>query len=81
MRTFRLTIAKVGEQLFSGEVQSVTLPGKEGVFQVLAGHEPVVATLREGEARIVDNAGEAHTLPVTDGGIAEVTREQATVLL
>ena len=34
--------------LFSGEVDQVDVPGAEGDFGVLAGHAPMVATLRPG---------------------------------
>ncbi|HYD93486.1 MAG TPA: F0F1 ATP synthase subunit epsilon [Candidatus Paceibacterota bacterium] len=80
-RAFHLTIAKVGETLFDGPIQSVTLPGKEGVFTVLAGHEPFVSELGEGEAIVVGETGEKATFPLSGGGIAEVSSGQATVLL
>jgi F-type H+-transporting ATPase subunit epsilon len=79
-KTFHLTIAKVGENLFDGEARSVTLPGHEGVFTVLAGHEPLVSELRPGEALVEDANGERHHIPLS-GGIAEVSGTQASVLL
>ncbi len=81
MKTFHLTVAKVGENLFDGEATSVTLPGIEGVFTVLAHHEPFVSELKAGEARIKDAEGKVHTLPVVMGGVAEISNNQATVLL
>jgi F-type H+-transporting ATPase subunit epsilon len=81
MKTFHLTVARVGENLFDGEATSVTLPGSEGIFQVLASHEASVATLVPGEVRVVDAGGETHRFTITDGGIAEVSGTQATVLL
>jgi F-type H+-transporting ATPase subunit epsilon len=80
-KTFHLTIAKVGENLFAGEAVSVTLPGKDGVFQVLAGHEAFVSTLSEGKAKVVDATGAEQSFPIADGGIAEVSGSQTTVLL
>ena len=58
MKTFHLTIARVGEQLYSGEAQSVNLPGVEGVFTVLAGHEPFVSGLAAGTARRIVKSGQ-----------------------
>lgn len=80
-KTFHLTIAKVGENLFEGEALSVTLPGREGVFTVLAGHEAFVSPLKEGQAYVKDVSGSEHIFPLSAGGIAEISSGQATVLL
>ncbi|MFM2331129.1 MAG: hypothetical protein RLZZ26_636 [Candidatus Parcubacteria bacterium] len=81
MKTFHLTVAKVGENLFSGEAVSATLPGDEGVFQVLAGHEALVSELKPGELRVVAADEQAHLFEMPRGGIVEVSHNQATVLL
>ncbi len=80
-KTFHLTVARVGENLFDGEAISVTLPGVDGVFTVLPGHEAFVSELREGEARIEAADGQQHHVPIHQGGVAEVSSNQATVLL
>ncbi len=80
-KTFHLTIAHVGENLFDGEAVSAELPGADGVFTVLAQHEALVSTLVGGEARVVTPDGKKHTFPIPKGGIAEVSNNQATVLL
>jgi F-type H+-transporting ATPase subunit epsilon len=80
-KTFHLTIAKVGEHIFDGEVVSVSLPGNEGVFQVLAGHEAFVSELSCGNARVVTPDEKILTFEVAQGGIAEVSNNQTTVLL
>lgn len=80
-KTFHLTIAKVGENLFDGEAVSVTLPGADGAFEILAGHEPFVSPLKAGEARVVAQSGERHAFALVAGGIAEVSAGEATVLL
>ncbi|MEK7144581.1 MAG: F0F1 ATP synthase subunit epsilon [Patescibacteria group bacterium] len=81
MKTFHLTVAKVGENLFEGEAISATLPGSEGVFQILAEHEAFVSELKQGEVSIRGAHGELHHFEVSQGGIAEVSRNQATILL
>jgi F-type H+-transporting ATPase subunit epsilon len=80
-RTFHLTVAKVGENLFEGDVFSVTLPGSEGVFQVLAGHEAFVSELKSGDVHIMDAENKSHHLAIAHGGIAEISRGQATILV
>ncbi len=81
MKTFHLTVARVGENLFDGEAVSVSLPGSEGIFTVLANHEPLVAELKSGEVRIKDEKGAVQVIEVEDRGVAEISRNQATVLL
>ena len=77
---FHLVIARVGEKLFDGEALSVTLPGTEGMFTVLAGHEPLVSALNAGEAEVRTPAGETRRFAVAAGGVAEISGNQATVL-
>lgn len=80
-KTFHLTVARVGENLFDGEAISVLLPGSEGVFEILAGHEAFVSELRPGQARIEAADGTKHHIEIPHSGVAEVSRGQATVLL
>ena len=79
--TFQLTIANVGENLFAGQAVSVTLPGVEGVFTVMAGHEPFVTPLKSGVALVKTAEGEETSFTLGEGGICEVSGGQATVLL
>jgi F-type H+-transporting ATPase subunit epsilon len=75
----QVTIAKVHENLFSGDAQSVTLPTVSGEVTVLAKHEPMVTTLLPGTVTVKAHDG-AHTFAVT-GGVLEVSSDQVTVLL
>jgi len=74
-------VAKVGENLFDGEAASITLPGTEGVFQVLAHHEAFISELKKGEMRITSPDEEMRRVMLPQGGIAEVSHNQVTVLL
>jgi F-type H+-transporting ATPase subunit epsilon len=64
--------------LFSEDVQQVDVPGAEGDFGVLAGHSPLMATLRPGIMRIHRDGGPLRV--VVMGGFAEVNPEGLTVL-
>jgi F-type H+-transporting ATPase subunit epsilon len=79
-KTFHLTVAKVGENLYDGEAVAVHLPGSEGDFTVLAGHEAFVTELKLGKAKIESPNGEKIEIPL-EGGVAEVSGGQATILL
>ncbi len=48
MDTLKLSIVAPNGQIFSDDVKSVTLPGKEGEFGVLPGHSSLVSTLSVG---------------------------------
>lgn len=80
-KTFHLTIAKVGENLFDGEAVSVTVPGAEGVMTVLANHEPFVTTLNPGTIRVHAEDGGTRTIELPRPGILEVSSNQATVII
>ena len=43
-----LEIVSPESTLFSGEVESVIVPGTTGSFQMLNNHAPIVSTLKEG---------------------------------
>lgn len=48
MDTIKLSIVTPNGEIFNDDVKSVTLPGKEGEFGVLAGHASLVSTLTVG---------------------------------
>ena len=78
MATFHFDLVTPDKQLFSGPVDQVDVPGAEGDFGVLAGHAPLVATLKPG-VMVVHEGGRKHRLVVT-GGFAEVKAKGLTVL-
>jgi len=80
-KSFHLTVARVGENIFDGDAFSVVLPGADGVFTVLAGHEAFVSELKEGEIKIEAADGTKHHVEVGHHGVAEVSGNQVTVLL
>mgnify|MGYP001220651767 FL=1 len=47
-----LEIVSPEATLFSGEVESVIVPGTTGSFQILNNHAPIVSTLKEGTVMI-----------------------------
>ena len=67
--------------LVSKSVAMVTVPGGEGDYGVLAGHAPLITTIRPG---VIDVYGNEDTV-ITErifvaGGFAEVTSDRCTVL-
>ena len=78
MATFQFDLVSPEKLLLSGEVEQVDLPGSEGDFGVLAGHAPLVTTLRPG-ILTVHRAGGTMRI-VVNGGFAEVSPSGLTVL-
>ena len=78
MATFHFNLVSPEKLLISGEVEQVDVPGSEGDFGVLAGHAPLVATLRPGILTIYREGGPLRV--VVNGGFAEVNPEGLTVL-
>src|SRR6202521_1897564 len=79
MTTFHFDLVSPEKLLFSSEVTQVDIPGAEGDFGVLAGHAPIVTTLRPGILVIHGEAGEQMRV-VVNGGFAEVGPAGLTVL-
>lgn len=79
-QTFHLTVASVTERFFDGEAQSATLPGARGEMTILAHHEPLITTLREGIITVRSESGAEQKFPVT-GGVIECSNNRAVVLL
>jgi F-type H+-transporting ATPase subunit epsilon len=65
--------------LVSQDVDMVVVPGTEGDFGVLAGHAPVISTLRIGTIDVWD-AGAIKDRIFVAGGFAEASAARVTVL-
>ena len=74
-----LEIISPEKKLYSGEVESIILPGAEGSFGVLKNHAPVIATLKKGEIKIKDSKSANETLKI-NGGVVEVLNNKIIVL-
>ena len=64
----------------SEDVYMVVVPGTEGDFGVLAGHAPVMSTIRDGELAVYRSAGGEPERIAVSGGLAEVNDKGLTVL-
>src|SRR5947208_15581377 len=78
MATLHFELVSPERLLYSGDVNQVDVPGSEGDFGVLAGHAPLIATLRPGIMTIHGEGGPIRV--VVMGGFAEVNPEGLTIL-
>ncbi|MES2014456.1 MAG: hypothetical protein V4437_01395 [Patescibacteria group bacterium] len=74
-----VTIAKVHENLFSGEALSLSAKTTEGDITVLPKHEAFVANLVRGSVVVKTQKGQ-EAFEITEG-VLEVSNNQVTVLL
>ena len=81
MKSFHLTIARVNGPLFDAEAVSVTVPGSEGEFTVLAGHEPLISPLRAGSISVRRADEEIESFEVQERGTLEVSGNRVSILL
>lgn len=74
-----LEIVSPEKLLLSRSVDMVVIPAAEGDMGVLAGHAPMIVTLRGGTISLYEGDQVTDRLFVS-GGFAEVTTERCTVL-
>lgn len=73
-----LEIITPDKKVFSGEVNSVRVPGTGGQFQILNNHAPIISTLQNGKVIIKTTSGN-QSFDVK-GGIVEVLKNKVVVL-
>lgn len=78
MATLHFELVSPEKLAYSGEVDQVDVPGLEGDFGVMAGHSPMIASVRPGILTIT--VGGKHEKIIVLGGLAEVNDKGLTVL-
>ena len=73
-----LQIITPDTELFSGEVDSVVVPGTDGLIGILNNHAPLVSSLKSGQVKI-KKAGEEKLFDV-NGGVVEVLKNKVIIL-
>jgi len=76
--TFRFELVSPERVLLSVDADQVVVPGAEGDFAVLAGHAPVISTLRPGVLEVT--AGSVRKRLFVKSGFAEVDPSRLTIL-
>ncbi len=78
-RSFRLQVADVHGEVYTGLVTFVVVPGELGELGILYGHAPLISILKGGELRIIPVTGSPMVLFI-EGGLVEVQVGIVTVL-
>lgn len=79
MATFQFDFVGPERTLYSGQVEAVQLPGTEGDMTVLAGHAPVLTSLKVGVIT-VNESGHGGRRIYVQGGFADIGPTGVTVL-
>ena len=79
-RTFFLEVVTPERTFFSGECLSMVLPTLDGLYGVLAGHEPMVTAVESGVLKYRTEDGQWHFAAVSRG-FAEVMPEYVILLV
>jgi F-type H+-transporting ATPase subunit epsilon len=66
--------------LFSSDVEMVVVPGVKGYFGVLAGHSPMISSLRPGIVDVYEAGAQISKRIFIADGFAEVNQERCTIL-
>jgi F-type H+-transporting ATPase subunit epsilon len=74
----RCEIVSQDRIVFSGDADSVLIPGAEGYLGVLPHHTPVLTTIQLGVITVRGRDGERYF--TVAGGVAEVQPDQVTIL-
>jgi F-type H+-transporting ATPase subunit epsilon len=74
-----LEIISPDSQIFKDKVESITIPGTAGSFQVLRNHAPLISTFEIGIIKIKKSGSEASHY-TTSGGTVEVNQNKILVL-
>ncbi len=75
----QLEILTPERTFYSGEVNSITLPGTLGSFQILNNHAPLISSLTRGKLSF-SAGGRIREMAVTDGFV-EVNHNKVTVCI
>jgi F-type H+-transporting ATPase subunit epsilon len=80
MAAFHFDLVSPEKLIFSGDVESVVVPGTEGEFTVLKDHAPFMSTLRRGLLEIAQQGANATEKFYVQGGFADVAPNGLTIL-
>jgi len=75
----QLDIITPDRTIYAGEVTLVQLPGKDGSFEILNQHAPMIAVLKEGKVKIQDMDKKTQFFDIK-GGVVEVLNNKVLVL-
>lgn len=68
------------KEVFQGEIQSLTVPGTSGEFQILSNHAPIVSSLQAGKVSIKKASGEMMNFRISSGFVEVLSNNVALLV-
>lgn len=78
-KLLELEIISPNKKIYKGHIESVTVPGAKGEFQVLYNHADLVSTLATGRIKIINEKKEEIYF-ASSGGVIEIIKNKITIL-
>lgn len=78
-KNFQLMIFTPEEKVFEDAVISIVAPGEAGYLGILAGHAPLVTTLKAGRLEVKDHTGQKNTWKIKSGFL-QMVNNSTTIL-
>jgi len=75
----KIEVITPDKNVLSGDVDSVTLPGVNGSFQVLRNHADLISALGQGLLTVQSTSGSTQSVTIS-GGVVEVLNNNIIVL-
>jgi F-type H+-transporting ATPase subunit epsilon len=75
----KIEIITPDKKIFEGDIKSVRVPGKNGSFQVLKDHAPIISTLENGTVILADFENNETVFDI-NGGVIEVKGNKIILL-
>ncbi len=75
----QVSVLTPDKELFKGEAEAVEVPGREGRFEILKDHAPIISSLREGNIHL--KTGEGRKKFSIESGFVEVLDNDIALLV
>ena len=73
--TFSISIVTPGGVVFEGKAQSVIFPGRNGTFEVLMNHKPLLSRLRSGTIAV-----DGREIPIAQGVVRVLANQVLAIV-
>ena len=75
----KIEIVTPDTTIYEGEVSLVQLPGLDGSFEIMNNHAPMIAALKKGNVKVINDKKPTLFFDVK-GGIAEILKNRILIL-
>ena len=72
-------ILTLEDKILEAEAKSVIVPGKNGTFEMLDNHAPIISTLNSGTIKVTEKNSKIHNINIANGSV-EMVNNQIIVL-